>query len=133
MSAERPNEDDEWVAHRIDSWVETYKKAMLTPVVLRLVAMHQPVMVATLTEHLTAVTGWQVTERGLYRTVKRLQDIGYLTSENVAAPRTGAKRKELALTSLGEKFLSGIDANLIDLGASGFRSPDGGAPAPRGA
>lgn len=115
MSAAHPDEHEEWMADRIQSWVETYKKAMLTPVILRLVAIHQPVTVATLTAHLTAATGWQITERGLYRTVKRLQDTGYLTSENVVAPRTGAKRKELTLSLLGHRFLSGIDVNIIDL------------------
>lgn len=115
MRPVHPDETEEWVTGRVESWVETYKKAMLTPVILRLVAIHQPVNVATLTVRLTAVTGWQVTERGLYRTVRRLQDAGLLTGENVDAPRTGAKRKELTLSPLGDQFLSGVDANLIEL------------------
>jgi len=115
VDSAHPDEGEEWMEERIESWIETYKKAMLTPVVLRVVAIHQPVTVATLTTHLTAVTGWQITERGLYRTVKRLTDIGYLTSRDVVAPRTGAKRKELTLSPLGDRFLAGVDANLVDL------------------
>lgn len=115
MSPTHPDESEEWMAGRIESWVETYKKAMLTPVILRLVAISQPVTIAALLGHLTTSTGWQITERGLYRTVKRLQDSGFLTSEGVDAPRTGAKRKELALSPLGVQFLAGIDANLIEL------------------
>ncbi|QZY51944.1 helix-turn-helix domain-containing protein [Leucobacter tenebrionis] len=115
MNPTHPGENEEWMSGRIESWVETYKKAMLTPVILRLVAIHQPVTIATLLADLTARTGWQITERGLYRTVKRLQDSGFLTSDDVAAPRTGAKRKELALSDLGARFLEGIDANLVQL------------------
>lgn len=115
MSTARPSETQEWVASRVESWVETYKKAMLTPVILRLVAIHQPATVAEVAGHVTSTTGWQITERGLYRTLKRLQDSGLLTSDDVDAPRTGAKRKELSLTTLGSQFLSGINANLIGL------------------
>lgn len=115
MGVNRHDENEEWVGSRIESWVETYKKAMLTPVILRLVAMHQPLTVATLTTHLATATGWQVTERGLYRTVKRLQDSGFLNVENIEAPRTGAKRKELTVSQLGGQFLAGIDSNLVDL------------------
>ncbi|WP_289020190.1 helix-turn-helix transcriptional regulator [uncultured Ornithinimicrobium sp.] len=121
MSALHQDENEEWVTSRIESWVETYKKAMLTPVILRLVATHQPVTVAALTNFLVAATGWQVTERGLYRTVKRLQDAGFLNGENIDAPRTGAKRKELTLSPLGGQFLAGIDTNLIQLPTN--RSP----------
>ena len=56
-----------------------------------------------------------MTERGLYRTVKRLEDSGLLVSKAVDAPRTGAKRKELSLSPLGGHFLSGISANLVEL------------------
>lgn len=115
MGPTHPDENEEWLDGRIESWVETYKKAMLTPVILRLVAIGQPIAIAALLDHLTVSTGWQITERGLYRTVRRLQDSGFLTSDDVAAPRTGAKRKELALSPLGDQFLAGIDANLIEL------------------
>ena len=52
----------------------TYKKSMLTPITLSLVAEHQPAEISTVAEAVTAATGWQITERGLYRTIKRLQD-----------------------------------------------------------
>ncbi|WP_122817790.1 PadR family transcriptional regulator [Nocardioides pantholopis] len=115
MPADRPDESQEWVADRIESWVETYKKSMLTPVVLALVDAHQPVSVAQVAEGVAAATGWQITERGLYRTLKRLQDSGLLTSADVDAPRTGAKRKELSLTPLGADFLAGVSGSLVDL------------------
>lgn len=114
MPVDRPNESDEWLVHRIDAWVETYKKSMLTPVVLTLIADRQPAAITTITEDIKTTTSWQVTERGLYRTLKRLQDSGLLTSTETDVPRTGVKRKELSLTHLGERFLAGITANVID-------------------
>lgn len=111
----RPDERNEWVAHRVESWVETYKKSMLTPVILALVAEHQPTTVAELAHHITATTGWDLTERGLYRTIKRLQDSGLLDSTDVDAPRTGAKRKEISLSPLGSELLDGVRKNLINI------------------
>lgn len=115
MSASGLSETQEWVAHRIESWVETYKKSMLTPVVLQHVADHEPTTVGEIAHHVASSTEWQITERGLYRTLKRLQDQGILAAVDVSAPRTGAKRKELTLTPLGMQLLSGITANLIHL------------------
>ncbi|WP_207950068.1 helix-turn-helix transcriptional regulator [Nocardioides ochotonae] len=115
MAASRPSEDQEWVTSRIESWVETYKKSMLTPVVLNVVDAHGPAGVADIARHIAASTGWQLTERGLYRTLKRLEDSGLLASIGVDAPRTGAKRKELSLTPLGAAFLDGARAHLVEL------------------
>ncbi|WP_244223237.1 PadR family transcriptional regulator [Brevibacterium aurantiacum] len=108
-------ESEEWLSHKVDSWVETYKKSMLTPVTLTIVAEHQPIGVAAIAEKVTAATGWHVTERGLYRTLKRLQDSGLLASADTSAPRTGAKRKDLSLTPLGTRYLAGIAENLVEL------------------
>ncbi|MBO0909620.1 PadR family transcriptional regulator [Arthrobacter sunyaminii] len=115
----RPVEEQEWVQARVESWVETYKKSMLTPVVLRAVAEHQPVTVARVAEEVAAGTGWQITERSLYRTLKRLQDTGLLHSAEVDVPRTGAKRKEISLTGLGSQFLAGITASLVEFPGPG--------------
>lgn len=110
-----PDESQEWVAARIEAWVETYKKSMLTPVILGLVAEHQPASITDIAEGISGHTGWQVTERGLYRTLRRLEDSGLLASTDVDAARTGAKRKEISLTALGADFLSGVAANLVAL------------------
>ncbi|KAD3633091.1 helix-turn-helix domain-containing protein [Arthrobacter yangruifuii] len=109
----RPTEDREWLEARIESWVETYKKSMLTPVILQIVADRQPATVAEVAAEVGSATGWRITERSLYRTLKRLQEAGFLHSEEVDAPRTGAKRKELSLTAEGMRFLVGINTNLL--------------------
>ncbi|MBE1514076.1 PadR family transcriptional regulator [Nesterenkonia halotolerans] len=119
MTGGRPNENQEWVSARVDAWVETYKKSMLGPVILGVVARHPQLTVSTVAEQVARETGWQITERGLYRTLKRLEDSGLLTSTEVAAARTGAKRKQIRLTDLGSEFLAGVTENLIDLPPSG--------------
>lgn len=120
----RPEEEHEWVQARIGSWVETYKKSMLTPVILQAVATSQPSTVARVAAQVASTTGWSVTERGLYRTLKRLQDAGFLHSVEMDAPRTGAKRKELSLTGRGSQFLAGITSSLVALpGADSAAKP----------
>lgn len=122
----RPTEDQEWVEARIESWVETYKKSMLTPVILRVVADQQPVTVAGIAAAVGSATGWRITERSLYRTLKRLQESGFLFGADVDAPRTGAKRKEISLTPVGAQFLDGVNASIVSLGPSpaAKRAPD---------
>ena len=110
-----PAEEQEWMDNRVESWVETYKKSMLTPVILRVVDDRQPVTVAGIASEIAARTGWAITERSLYRTLKRLQDSGLLHGAEIDAPRTGAKLKELSLTALGTQFLAGVTANLVDI------------------
>src|SRR5699024_7913763 len=93
---------------------------MLTPIVLALVADHQPIGIAAVAEALRSTTGWNVTERGLYRTLHRLEDSQLLATSQVDAPRTGAKRKEHSLTDLGVAFLAGIRANLVEVPDDGW-------------
>lgn len=121
---EHPTESEEWLADRVDSWIETYKKSMLTPVVLSVVATHQPAGTVTIAEAVTAATGWQITERGLYRTLRRLQDSGLLTAAEESAPRTGAKRKQFSLSALGTRFLGAVRGSLVEV-------PDGPADSHR--
>lgn len=115
LNVTHPSEEQEWAQSRVDAWVETYKKSMLTPVVLRVVDDRQPVTVAGIAAEIASLTGWSITERSLYRTLKRLEDSGLLHSAEIDAPRTGAKLKELSLTALGSQFLAGVTANLVDI------------------
>lgn len=114
MASPHPEESEEWLADKIDSWIETYKKSMLIPVILSIVRSHQPAGITTVAEAVARSSRWHVTERGLYRTIKRLQDSGLIVSTAVDAPRTGAKRKDLSLTLLGQRYLEGITSNLVD-------------------
>lgn len=108
-------EVEEWFRHKVFSWVETYKKAMLTPTILALVEAHEPLTVSELNERIETNMGWHLTERGLYRTIKRLEDSDFLTITSAEAPRTGAKRKVIALSELGARMLTGVRQNLVQL------------------
>lgn len=105
------SEADEWLDELVTGWVEVYKKSMTTLVLLRIVADLAPVPAATIRAELAARTGWQLTERGLYRTLKRLAGSDLLAVETIPVERTGRPRKDYALTGLGRDFLARLEAS----------------------
>lgn len=106
----RRSEVDEWADELVRGWTEVYKKSMTTLILLRIVADHAPAPVTVIAEQWLDRTGWELTERGLYRTLRRLETNQVLRSTEVAVARTGVRRKDYELTELGREFLSGIDA-----------------------
>ena len=105
------DEDAEWVEELIGSWVEVYKKSATTLALLRIVRDSGPLPAAEM--------NWSITERGLYRTLRRLADAGALRIAKVAVARTGARRQDFALTPVGEAYLRGIEARLVGTDAAG--------------
>ncbi|MEK7599803.1 MAG: PadR family transcriptional regulator [Patescibacteria group bacterium] len=99
------------VDEQVYSWLETHKKSGLSYAVLRLLK-HKPMWSKDLTEQLTAVTGWQISERALYRLLRRMQKQGLVSHITEAAPRTGADRKVYRLTTEGELFSESIKDEL---------------------
>lgn len=112
-----PKESEEWLEGLVESWIETYKKAMLAPVILDILRATAPVGIGEVAQALHCRTGWHVTERGLYRTIQRLEGSGLVASEAVDAPRTGARRKVLALTPAGERYLDRVRAAHVPFGS----------------
>lgn len=112
MTPDLSAEDAEWVAELTESWVEVHKKSATTAVLLRIIATQGPLPAAQIAPRFTEVTGWSITERGLYRTLRRLADAGVLTVERIDVARTGAKRQDFALTPVGTAYLQAIDAQL---------------------
>ncbi|WP_101653452.1 helix-turn-helix transcriptional regulator [Brevibacterium ihuae] len=104
----RPSEQEEWEAELLRGWVDTHKRAMLTPVILALVRTRAPVAADALRPAVEEATGWTLTERGLYRTLKRLADQGLLTRTEAEAERTGAKTNLFALTGAGGRLLAAV-------------------------
>lgn len=104
------SEADEWLEELVTSWLEVYKKSMTTLVLLRIVAERAPVPAATIRTEFTDRTGWPITERGLYRTLKRLAASDLLSVEPVAVARTGRPRKDYALTDLGRDYVARLEA-----------------------
>ena len=108
-----PPEDAAWAEELARSWVEVYKKSATTLALLRIIREHGPVSAAGIAPHYARATGWTLTERGLYRTLKRLAETGALRLEKVDVARTGAKRHDFALTPLGARYLERIEAELL--------------------
>ena len=98
----------EWLEEMVVSWTEVYKKSATTLVLLKIIKGHGPASIGKIQELFTAQTGWDITERGLYRTLKRLEDAGLLAVEGKKVPRTGAKRKDFSLTAAGDYYLQRI-------------------------
>lgn len=87
---------------------------MTTLVLLGIVGERGPIPADVIGRALIESTGWGLTERGLYRTLRRLAATGLLTASEVAVPRTGAKRKNYELTPLGARYLARIRGELLD-------------------
>jgi DNA-binding PadR family transcriptional regulator len=126
-----PSETQEWEEELLESWVETYKKAMTTPILLRLIDSNQPVAASALAALVPEQTGLHLTERGLYRTLRRLEDHGLIQHTTSPAPRTGAQRKDFRLTESGARLLTALEEQIrrVDphrrmTDARGRRSPE---------
>ncbi len=100
-----PTETQEWLDQLVAKWTEVHKKSMTTLVLLHVIRDSAPANADTIGPDFTDRTGWSLTERGLYRTLRRLTADGLLAAEEEDAPRTGAKRKNYSLTQLGADFL----------------------------
>lgn len=106
-------EDAEWAEELARSWIEVYKKSATTLALLRIVQQHGPIPASGIAPLFTQSTGWSLTDRGLYRTLRRLADSGVLRLEKVDVARTGAKRQDFALTPLGIAHLARIEDELL--------------------
>lgn len=67
---------------------------------------HGPLPTATIRTEFSDRTGWPITERGLYRTLKRLAASDLLSVEAVPVARTGRPRKDDAMTDLGRDYVA---------------------------
>lgn len=106
-------EDAEWADELARSWVEVYKKSATTLTLLRIIRDHGPIPAADIAPRFATATGWTLTDRGLYRTLRRLADSGVLSLEKVDVARTGAKRQDFALTPVGRAYLGRIEGELV--------------------
>ncbi|MFV0316573.1 MAG: hypothetical protein ACK5O2_06380, partial [Microthrixaceae bacterium] len=73
-----PSETDEWLAELAEQWVEIYKRSMTTLVLLEIVGDTAPAAAGEIQPEFVGRTGWSITERGLYRTLRRLASDGLL-------------------------------------------------------
>ena len=98
-------ETTEWVQQLADSWVEVYKKSLTTLILLEILKTHGPATVTDIRELFIKQTNWNITERGLYRTLKRLSDADLLIVDKLPTLSPSAARKTFTLTKAGELYL----------------------------
>jgi DNA-binding PadR family transcriptional regulator len=96
------NEIDELGHELVHRWAEVHKKS-LTTLLIMICLSKKSMWSKEIEAWLTDVTGWDVTERGLHRSLKRMNELGLIDYEGVSAARTGAARKNYTLTELGRK------------------------------
>lgn len=107
------SEEDELLDELVRAWVDVYKKSATTTVLLRFIADNGPVDTPTIADTLARRTGWQLTERGLYRTLQRLSGQGLLSVHKLPGHRTGAQRHMYEISDRGSTYLQRIETARI--------------------
>lgn len=110
-----PSEADEWLEELVYSWTEVYKKSMTTLMLLRVINELGPIAAEALGRELEQRTGWSLTERGLYRTLRRLASAGLLLTAEEPAARTGVMRKLFTLSETGGAYLRRLNEAVLDI------------------
>ena len=98
------SEIEELQAELVDKWDELHKKSMVSLLIM-LALFESPMWSKELEEWLKNVAGWELNERSLHRTLKRMAALGLISFTEVDAPKTGASRKVFELSDLGVSFL----------------------------
>lgn len=98
------DELQELVDEQAYSWLEMHKKSALAYLVL--CALDKDAMWSKdLALWITKMTDWAITERSLYRVLRRMQKQGSIAFSSETAARTGAERKVYRMTPEGKALL----------------------------
>ncbi len=108
------DEAQELIDEQAYSWLEMHKKSALSYLVLCAIEKKQ-MWSKDLTAWITHATGWTITEKGLYRVLRRMQKQGIIEFSSEAAARTGAERKVYRVTPQGKALLAIIQDELAYL------------------
>jgi PadR family transcriptional regulator PadR len=100
-------EQTELIDEQVYSWLEVHKKSALSYVILSALSKRE-MWSQELTEWIIDKTGWSVTEKGLYRLLRRMQQADTIDFRQITAKRTGAKRNVFFITPNGKLVLSKI-------------------------
>jgi DNA-binding PadR family transcriptional regulator len=105
------DESQELVDEQAYSWLEMHKKSALSFLVLCALE-RQEMWSLDLARWITDKTGWTITEKGIYRVLRRMQKQGSIRFTTKPAARTGAERKVYRITPEGSALLSAIRQEL---------------------
>jgi len=105
------DESQELIDEQAYSWLEVHKKSALSFLVLH--ALEKDTLWSKdLAQWITHATGWTITEKGLYRVLRRMQKQGNIIFSLEAAARTGAERKVYRITPEGRALLMAMRSEL---------------------
>lgn len=106
------NQQDELAQEIVNRWTETHKKSMLTLLIL-VGLKEKPMWSKELQDWLNELTGWDLTERGLHRTLQRMAKIDLIEYQTANSPKSGADRKVYNITDFGREIASDIRKNSL--------------------
>ena len=110
------DELQELVEEQAYSWLEVHKKSALSYLVLTAL-QKEHMWSKDLGDWISQKTDWTVTEKGLYRLLRRMQKQGSIVFTSEPAARTGAERKVFKITAEGEALLRAMQKELAYLSA----------------
>ena len=102
----------ELVDEQIYSWTEMHKKSAVSFLVLSALKDNK-MWSKDLESWIRTTTGWNISERSLYRVLRRMQKQGSIQFEAEPVARTGAERKVYAMTPEGKSLLTFFRSPLI--------------------
>lgn len=101
------SEQDELAAEIVERWVETHKKSMTMFVVL-VALSSQPMWSRELDQWLRKNLNFELTERGLHRTLQRMTNLDLIAYTKDRSPKSGADRKVYRITEFGTRIARSI-------------------------
>ncbi len=105
------DESKELVDEQAYSWLEMHKKSAVSYLVLEALS-EKKMWSKELVDWITKRTAWTITEKGLYRVLRRMQKQGSIIFDSQAAARTGAERKIYQMTTEGTALLQAMRKEL---------------------
>lgn len=95
------------VDEQVYSWTEMHKKSAVSYLVLTALAT-QNMWSKDIEQWIKQSTGWEMSERSLYRVLRRMEKQGSIEFTSEAVARTGAERKVFTITPEGQAILESI-------------------------
>lgn len=103
--------EQELVEEQAYAWIENHKKSAISYLILKALST-KSMWSKEIENWLKQISGWDISERGLYRVISRMQKQGNIEFTSIPAKRTGADRKVYSLTPQGVALMISIQDEL---------------------
>lgn len=101
----------ELVDEQAYSWTEMHKKSAVSFLILNALKT-KDMWSKDLEQWIRNIAGWDLSERSLYRILRRMEKQGTIQYKAEAAARTGAERKVYTITADGMSLLDAMKSEL---------------------